>query len=448
MNNIWIEKQRLWSSFRVVKTSDLSLNDIRELLIKWEIVTRSAHIWNQYPSNLALAYAWVSTLLVDKTFVERDKNYKPWTIIVWWKQFWLGGINSWFTTFQKITDKSNLWSELSALTDINPWIGFLHIESFRKLFPDANIYACNDVYFKNSEIVNNVLSWVLWYLSANKNSVNIDLTTIFDRYLLNWNLERISKIGDRYFVWKSWLSYSSDQLLEQFNLLNSWLNDLLYSSLDWNSFDEYKSKLSGPVFSNDFNVIIVEIVNSVNSWKDRVFHCSGPDFINYCDWCSAQYDLIYDIIRKTSWLELPQTFDYYLIPTALIKLLTLDLSVRGQIWNLFSLEKDIQQLGKDKWDRVKQAQKDKENIWDIIKEFDSKKRSLDSSISAAISSILSVLPREYILWHIKETSWYFTQYDLQWFNASQLSDVFEWIADIKLDDFAKVLESIKKRLKN
>lgn len=235
------------NSFQVVEAKWLSVADLEELQDQGYPILRSAHLGNQYASNMALMQEEIPTILYDKTFMTTDGNYNPSLVLTEEKchdLFW--GRD----TPNKLTPMMPLPPEMKFSRNINGKIGELlqdsvgvaelHYKSLQKVFPDTDIKTFSGWFLENKAVVTETLETLVEHLSKDNPE---ELVNVFNRYILpDGEPLPFTEIRDSKVVFGETVEVAFDDLVDGFWKVTQGLNDLVVGNLPTvEEFKEVKS---------------------------------------------------------------------------------------------------------------------------------------------------------------------------------------------------------------
>lgn len=456
MNSNIENKEWIWNNFNIQICENINLYQLRELFDQWFPVIRSAHIGNQYPSNLSIMHFGLPSVLYDRTILSKDKNYKPWSIIYNWEEIEI---------FEKKQDKISILSRLPKSLNLphhldsdifnivsnSDWIWAFHYEVTKKTFPETEIITFSQWLDENKEIVLKVISTL--FENIEKSWDYDKLNFIFDRYILpNWEILTVKYIDDDYMYFDSntnsyWssLKIKKSELIERFEKSTNAMSDIVIKNPLDSDFNEIRDEIKWPILSNIINTILFWIIDSIKYNKDTVYHCSWPDMVNYIENFWKIYNELYSILLEKSDLKIPATLNFNIVPTANIKLLSLDKNIRTAINDLFVNNEKLSQISIEKWIQIKELKSQWiTDIKYVIAKYSSLIEKYKSQNKELIKLIKSTFCSSYLFDHIWNTSNYFSQFDLYSYSESERNEIFEKMWSINMSDLKKQLSFLKK----
>ena len=267
--------------------------DLLELQHKGHKVFRTAHVGNQYLSNMLLASIGIPLYLYDRNIFGRDTNYHPAFQI-------LGG------------EKRELAPYLDLQNTVVPFGGALasfHYFSLKSIFGRL-VCTESEVWLRQEDAVLKVFK-----------SVAARAPSLFDRYILPCGcMVPLSRHSHQFGVLVA--VGCRHELKEEFHLglLEERAARLLYELRDLVTGDgAVAAKQGGAVPSIALVVVMDAIIGFLESGKEETYELSGPDMVRYV--FSWQFkNLVQAAWRSVKYakdeMNLPDSLKLYVVPTA------------------------------------------------------------------------------------------------------------------------------------
>ncbi len=456
--NYNFEAKEIFSpKFNIEKVDNISLKDLQRLKEEGFSVIRSSHLWNQYPSNLFLLAWTIPNLLYDKnqnaTSNWGDKNYNPESLIKnWEKQKIIEEdeknriVPKQKISLDKLSDevKKSIWDVF--------WLWEFHYKFLKSVFPDTEVKIFSERFLENSKVTRDFLNILIqnYLVTWDENIVK----NTFDRYITkDWDVLNFSNIQDNKVIYTSKDNIKEINLneivvaffkfTEKINKLTQWVASL-------QDFDNINNKTEWPILSNVMNVFFSGVLEALNTGKNELYHCSGPDMIEYINNISDILNHIYEIVYNNTSLDLPEEIKFNIIPTATMKFYEVEEGVWNKLISLLDSEKQKQGLNKSKWEKIKSAKKEWKDISSIIQTFQSKIDLLKEEDKKEFNAISEVFKNSNLVGYlndIRKSSNYLTQYDLIWKTNKEIDHLLMQYSlwNVKFKDIKSKLDYLKKK---
>ena len=267
--------------FNVIISDEVSINDLAVLLKKGESVLRSAHVGNQYVSNMVLLSAGIPAIHYDRTVGKKDKNYYPHLVLQGGRSR-LHGV---------LCNPSVVIARTTAGSD--------HLSVLQRVIPKdlARIELYSDYIRRHESLGRHIMPL----------------------------LSRIGQhIGIRGKAWEWRRFVLEDGSVEERNA-RSW------KQIENEGIFGISRETYGWIMPNIFNIILVSLFESLEYKTRVVHHLSGPDMITYIGKLVPDLSVVWDNVAD--YVGAPKDLDFYLYPTAYAKFATLA-SRRNQLNDL------------------------------------------------------------------------------------------------------------------
>ncbi len=254
--------------FEIKFYQQFSLGQLTQFRREGLSVARSAHVGNQYPSNILLALSGAANFyLYDRTVGEKDVIYRPHQIVVGGEATTVAPAHVLATHKRVHVDRT--WCEYGFVA--GSCVASLHTSAFRSVLNGTD---------------NQVLNYSE-YLKSNRELILKIIDSIFEGgcFLGEW----------KRFVDKSGVVHE---------LCASTWQDIRKKILSITSFDE------GWIFPNILNIIVMSTVEAVRSGKDTVFHIAGTG-MNYVRQYEEELNSMYAKISGK--FNLPEKLTFVLL---------------------------------------------------------------------------------------------------------------------------------------
>jgi len=263
----------VYMDFRVVPRYDLSLKDLAALHRDGHSVTKSPHVGNWYPNNLAVASLGIPMNVYDRTIGVRDRNFHPHKIIV------DGGSEevadpAILTTHARVIRESSWFPERFP---VGSRVLDGHMQAIRDAVPGANCVVFTDYLRQHADRVLAILEVATGRISGLWRRFAHTDGTITEPTCGGW--DRIAQTGGIY------------------GLTN----------------DEF-----GWLIPNELNVILDGVLQAAIHNASVVYHLSGPDMIGYIGGYAELLAKIHAALRqKLDWV--PEQVELHLVPVATMR---------------------------------------------------------------------------------------------------------------------------------
>jgi hypothetical protein len=345
--------------FTITVRKDLSLKEMTTIYNSGYYIDRSAHIGNQYASNMVVLAAAIPTLFNDRTIPNRDTNYHP-----------ALQIQSSESRVIVAADQMNRITRNISTTDgIDLYAA--HQENLTALYPQTSIHKLSDLMRKNSAIACEII--------------------------------KTMEFNPLFFARK----VSPEGVIQNIQPRNQ--KELLENLLDLSNQDE------GFICKVEILVLLLSIFGYIDKQNGdkpgktgRIFHISGPDMIKYFPNEQNQQLLskLYSHIRIHSELlasRLPEVMEFVLLPSYHLRL-AVPYSQKDLLDELLSIKKDTELL-KIRRGSSMRAENDPDSKRRLIETFNLEQKNLDN---AEIEIVLQLGPQ---LFPLLAEAKHFTQYD-------------------------------------
>ncbi|MBI4098535.1 MAG: hypothetical protein HY437_00700 [Candidatus Magasanikbacteria bacterium] len=259
--------------FKVVPRFDLSLQDLAAFHRAGHSVTKSPHVGNWYPNNLAVASLGIPMSIYDRTIGTRDRNFHPHKVIV-------DGGSEEIANPAILTTHARVIGESSWFPDRFPMGSRVldgHVQAIRDAVPGANCEVFTD------------------YLRRHINRVLAILEVVTKRFPRLWRrfVDQNGIVSERACL--SWSSVTYDGGV--YGLTN----------------DEF-----GWLIPNELNVLLDGVLEAAHHNESVVYHLSGPDMIGYIDGYAILLANAHQELReRLDWV--PKTVELHVVPVAAMR---------------------------------------------------------------------------------------------------------------------------------
>lgn len=362
-------------------------------LSKEHPISRSSHLGNQYPSNLAIISLGVRQMLFDRNTAVKDKNYHP-SYVVKGHQARKIGDDS--------VDKVALFTPLTEPAGKVATVGEWHFRGLKDKFPDKEIDTFSAKIKRNEGVLEPVLQAVMEHAPQE-----------FDRYVSSSGVI-LEKTGED----EDGVEFSDGQ-----NTVKVARKDLVKSALDLSrilhaSSHESKAPTEGGVlFSNLVNILVCSLIDVVDSDQLKaqealVYHCSGPDMVKYMlarnKECVRRLDEIYRSVRASLKGTIP-AIQMKLVPTADLRFAFKDQSSAKFVEEWYARFEALRSAEQEKR-KIMPTLTDPDNKKAYIREFEGRKKGLLGDVKSAVAEAQSKI--DHPLYDLSKAS-FFSQYDLE-----------------------------------
>jgi len=348
----------------VVLRKDISFSDIVKLN-----PLRSAHIGNQYPTNLLLLQHGVKTILYDRNLIG-DKNYHPNSVIV-------GGNNIKMTQSPMnllspygVIDSAGL--KKIGIKNKHQTIAQLHYDMAKKVFPKTDIKTFSEYILTKEHLLKNVLSAVIEYRPD-----------YFNRFILkSGKILSLSTIDGKYLYYTD--NVESRKILKSETVANAinFTKNLKTSIVDKSGII---GENEGCIWNGIVTVLLCIVMESAGKASPcEIWHLSGPDMVKYVLQCESELNTLYEATRNLCNGALPQILEFNVVPTATALRLFCKADKYVEARSIFSLLETKESLEKEKREKIKNAGKNTEAI---IHEYTKKIHALRRKIADRLSGV-------------------------------------------------------------
>lgn len=257
--------------FRVIISDDVSINDLATLVKKGESVLRSAHVGNQYVSNMVLLSAGIPAVHYDRTLGKKDRNYYP-HLVLQGGESRLHGV---------LCNPSVVIARTSAGSD--------HLRVLQRVIPkeSARVELYSD-YIRRHESIGCHMMPILRHVGQS--------------------------LGIRGRSWK-WSRFVLEDGTVEERVPRNW------QQIEQEGVFGVSRETYGWIMPNIFNIILTSLFESLEYKVRAVHHLSGPDMINYIKKMTQDLSVIWSVVAR--YVGAPEDLDFYLYPTASAKFATL-----------------------------------------------------------------------------------------------------------------------------
>lgn len=267
---------------------DLSLNDLAALHTKGIPVSRSAHVGNLYPANLAIAASGIPVTLFDRNLGYKDKNYHPHGVIRGgvWERLCSDHLMMTHACVERPTEGFPEGQSVAAC----------HLKALQTVFPCSPIVLWADYITQHEELIAALVEIALnecpqlWY-----RKVHADGTT---QCIPRGTSPTPAQIQGK------------------------------VAGLGGNK--------TGWVLPNEINILIDAVVGST-SGSSEVHHISGPDMVRYISTLEKQLGYLYGVVSKK--LNVPPSLRFCLYPAAAFRF-AVPLAKRSALDTLYACVQD------------------------------------------------------------------------------------------------------------
>jgi hypothetical protein len=297
-------------SFTIKVEQRLSLAEMIEIQTSGNIIERSAHVGNQYLSNLVIAASKIRLNLFDRTLPLKDKNYHP-------------GFRIEDEVKTELIDETQVEVLVRDIqTNSDEELYSYHSNALKSAFPDVDLIKYSDYLWERREIIEQAI-----------NGLEFDPTM--------------------------WTRYKTiDGRIE--NRSPKTKNELIKNILDVTSQDE------GYIFKVELNALIISIADYIkyNQGLDpkdpkygKVYHISGPDMIKYLPTKSNQdiLAMLYQQVKSNSSdlsSKLPDSLEFILLPSYHLRL-AVPKQYKSLLDSMIQTMADLNTLGATKGEAMK-----------------------------------------------------------------------------------------------
>ncbi|MDP3985311.1 MAG: hypothetical protein Q8P82_00975 [bacterium] len=365
--------------FNILIRRDLSLTALADIHRSGGSVTKSPHIGNIYPNNLAVAKMGIPLNIYDRTIGERDRNFHPHRVIV-------GGMSETIADHRILTTHARVERESQLVPHrfpIDARTTDCHMQALRDAIPKADLVVYTDYLERHIDRVLPILELVT---------------------------DRLPKIWER--------TVSETGVITRRGIQTGWKEIVPLGVMGLPA-----THLSGWVIPNVLNTLLDVILESAERGIADVYHLSGPDMVKYIHQFDATLTELYDHVRSRLDWRLPETLRFHVVPVADMRFAVreerrapLDALVEGWL--------DFQRENRSRGDVLKNAADDYERDRIIARLNESRNRVIDR-IRAALDECVEIFYR------IEDAN-ALTQYDLlagaklyvhPWGTESSMQDV-------------------------
>ena len=275
---------------------DLTPRQLVALHQQGKAVYRTAHIGNQYLSNLLLASIGLPLYLYDKTVVGKDLNYHPGVRIIGGKQEELTSQKSILVPYAQFSETDERRERSTPAK--------LHIGALKIIFGDKNIFTESDLFVRHREKLYEVFSIAARFRADGPRG-------LFNRY--------IHPCGCT--IWATYsphcehhtTSVKRENLADEAIALIENLHEVVTPG-------NIIAPRGGSVPSLPFTQVLCLLIGFWESGDTTIFELSGPDMVTYAakPQFVAELNSILGLIAKHAPAELtiPNELRMELVPTA------------------------------------------------------------------------------------------------------------------------------------
>ncbi|MCG2694923.1 hypothetical protein L6261_02455 [Candidatus Parcubacteria bacterium] len=256
--------------FNILIHDDISLAELIKINKEGGRVLKTPHIGNIYPNNLAIISLGIPTLLYDRNVGSKDKNFHPHKIIFEGKSELISDSNI-LSTHSKIKYISKNFEIERDIVGTN-LVNF-HLESLNKVLPAGNCFTYSD------------------YLRENKDSI----------YRV---IKEVTKTFPE--IWSRFVDKDGVVTNKKTNKSNIF-DDGVYG---------VNNKEKGWLIPNPVNILLHGVIDTINLKTSEIYLLSGPDMCSYIKNYEDVLNSMFDHLKKTLELELPDSVNCHIIPVA------------------------------------------------------------------------------------------------------------------------------------
>lgn len=257
-------------SFNILIHDDISLAELIKISKEGGRVLKTPHIGNIYPNNLAIISLGIPTLLYDRNVGSKDKNFHPHKIIFEGKSEIISDSNI-LSTHSKIKYLSKNFEIGRNIVGTN-LVNF-HLESLNKVLPTGNHFTYSN------------------YLRENKDSVYRVVKEIAKTFPEIW-CRFVDKDG-----------VVTNKKITKSNIFD----DGVYG---------VNNKEKGWLIPNPVNILLHGVIDTINLKISEIYLLSGPDMCSYIKNYEDVLNSMFDHLKNTLDLDLPDSVNCHIIPVA------------------------------------------------------------------------------------------------------------------------------------
>ncbi len=270
-----------------------------------QAVFRTAHIGNQYLSNLLLASIGLPLYLYDKTRMVRDTNYHPRFLIREGRP-------------EEIAPAHDLLTPFGVFSDDVPYDGtpaHLHYTTLQKLFGEKLVFTEAELFLKHEKLLTEVLSVVARYAPAQ-----------FDRWVFSCG--RVARRSNLIHC-----GHQDHRGPNQKTLVEDAVS-LLHTLRGLVKDPDRTTRRGGAIPSLPLTQVLCGLVGWWESGNQEIFELSGPDMVTYAATPSFTEDLriIFTLIsQRRRHIPLPSNLLFQVVPTANFRFGYVETDIRSEL---------------------------------------------------------------------------------------------------------------------
>lgn len=335
-------------SFKISIDEDLSIADLVDIYKNGGVVLKTPHVGNIYPNNLAIGSLGIPMLFYDRTLGAKDFNFHPDRIIVKGDSMLVADSDI-LTTHSIIRQVPQ---SLCGSIKIGSKVLDLHMLTLKHAIPQANCFTYTE------------------YLQNNKDQILKVLEKVTELYPSLW-----------------WRVVSEDGIVSK-SQANNWDDILNFGIFGLTNVRK------GWIIPNLVNVLFHGTVDISKAGRGDVYLLSGPDMYKYIDGYQCELNRIYDQLKMSIDLSLPETVNCHIVPVANMRFIVevdfkesldelVDLYIKYRTINS-SIAKSGASVGSSTADSIKEKYKIKDEIFNCIaRSFESFKMTMFYNIEEA-----------------------------------------------------------------
>lgn len=360
--------ETLNSNISTVINPDISINDLCVLQAQGFSVVRSAHIGNLQPYNMSLAAAGIPVLCIDHTVTGIDVNYSP-------EMINSAGKSERIAELGKLVSRVEL-ARIPRIDGVDTtnvrYLDDLHLASARAALPGAEIFS-NTAYLRaNETLVGDIIA----------SSIKVE-PGLFRRVAQpDGNVQKTTDAID--------LAQAGKILQLQ---------------------ADPRAATTTALIPNEVDIVIDFVVEALKTGRDKQYHLSGPDMVQYINGKKNILDKLYAQVTNLPSLrsQLPGTLQVDLVPTTAARFATTGkrrASLDDLLQAVEDREQDLKTTNNERGEFFRTpAAKDRSSREQAVAAFRQHEHAADAALARASNSVpeLFIPPR---------TPGYLTQYDV------------------------------------
>jgi hypothetical protein len=257
--------------FNVVLRTDLSMADLLEKKAAGQPVTKTPHVGNWYPCNLAVAALGIRMLVIDRNYGRKDKNFHPHCVIIGGKRHFIA--NSDLLASHARVDTNGLPRVAAEFFPLHGALRTGHMTAIKRALPSVDAQTLTE------------------WLSQRESLVN---------YLVEATAFEFVRLWER-----------------RVDLAGNIIREPLRSVRDLWTYGIYgvNNPSSGWITPNVVNIALCESIIAMEAGVEETYHLSGPDMHRYI---SGYLELLHALhaLFKRKDSSLPATMTMNLVPVA------------------------------------------------------------------------------------------------------------------------------------